>query len=147
MSHAIRGEEVMGNSRLQVIISKFLEIEPPVFAHMPHLVNDKGTKISKEQPLDTLLSKGFLPESLINGAALLGWNPPHREDASVISGSVSVFMKNEVLGMKDLNDLFSLDKVQKKGALYSFDTLAFFNQQHIRQKFEYFDQLELKRCI
>ena len=108
MSHAIRGEEVMGNSRLQVIISKFLEIEPPVFAHMPHLVNDKGTKISKEQPLDTLLSKGFLPESLINGAALLGWNPPHREDASVISGSVSVFMKNEVLGMKDLNDLVTL---------------------------------------
>jgi len=82
-----------------------LDIDPPEFAHMPHLVNDKGTKISKEQPLDTLLNKGFLPEALINGAALLGWNPPHREDASVISGSVSVFMKNEVLGMKDLNDL------------------------------------------
>ena len=51
------------------------------------------------------MNKGFVPEALINGAALLGWNPPHREDASVISGSVSVFMKSEVLGMKDLNDL------------------------------------------
>lgn len=46
-----------------------------------------------------------MPEALINGAALLGWNPPHREDASVISGPVSIFMKSEVLGMKDLNDL------------------------------------------
>ena len=48
VSHAIRDQDAMLNTRLQIIISKLLEIDPPEFAHMPHLVNDKGTKISKE---------------------------------------------------------------------------------------------------
>ena len=102
VSHAIRDERHIAGSRQQVVLSKLLEIETPVFAHLPHLVNDKGSKVLREQPLQTLLDKGFTPEALVNGAALLGWNPPHREDAQVISGPVSVFMKNEVLTMKDL---------------------------------------------
>jgi hypothetical protein len=44
----------------------------------------------------------MLTEAMINCAVLLGWNPPHREDPSVISGPMSVFMKHEVLNMKDL---------------------------------------------
>lgn len=39
---------------------------------------------------------------MINGLALLGWNPPHREDLNVIQSTGSVFMKHEVLSMKDL---------------------------------------------
>jgi glutamyl/glutaminyl-tRNA synthetase len=78
------------------------EIDSPEFAHLPHLVNDKGHKVSKEQSLETLIEKGFQQEALINCAALLGWNPPHREDPSVISAPLSVFMKHETLSIKDL---------------------------------------------
>jgi glutamyl-tRNA synthetase len=42
ISHSIREEEAIQNSRLQIMISKLLEIDPPEFAHVPHLVNDKG---------------------------------------------------------------------------------------------------------
>jgi hypothetical protein len=48
------------------------------------------------------MEKGFLPETLLNGVALLGWNPPHREDPSVVSSSINTFMKNEVLDIKDI---------------------------------------------
>ena len=44
----------------------------------------------------------MLPEAMLNGLALLGWNPPHREDPGIVSSPVSVFMKHEVLTMKDL---------------------------------------------
>jgi glutamyl/glutaminyl-tRNA synthetase len=79
-----------------------LEIDSPEFAHLPYLVNDKARRIGKEQSLEALIQKGMLPEAMINCAVLLGWNPPHREDPSVISGPMSVFMKHEVLNMKDL---------------------------------------------
>lgn len=46
--------------------------------------------------------QGFLPEALINGLALLGWNPPHREDPDVVSQNTNIFLKHEVLSMKDL---------------------------------------------
>ena len=85
-----------------------LEIDSPEFAHLPNLVNDKGHKVGKEQSLETLIQKGFQSEALINCSALLGWNPPHREDPSVISGPLSVFMKHETLNMKDLLGTVSL---------------------------------------
>lgn len=54
-----------------------------------------------------MLEKGFLPETIMNGLALLGWNPPHREDPGIISSPVNVFMKHEVLIDKDLLSLVS----------------------------------------
>ena len=48
-----------------------------------------------------------MPEALINGLALLGWNPPHREDSSVIGGSLSNFLKNEVMSLKEIEELVS----------------------------------------
>jgi hypothetical protein len=43
----------------------------------------------------------------VNGIALLGWNPPHREDPGIISSSVNAFMKHEVLDQKDLFTMVS----------------------------------------
>jgi hypothetical protein len=56
----------------------------------------------KEPTLNGLKDKGFLPEAVLNGIALLGWNPPHREDPSVISAPLNAFMKYEVLTLKDI---------------------------------------------
>ena len=96
------------NTVSQKVLCKMLEIDSPEYAHLPHLVNDKGNRIAKEQSLDTLIQKGFQPEALINCSALLGWYPPHREDPSVISAPLSVFMKSEVLTMKDMLGTVSL---------------------------------------
>jgi len=58
---------------------------PPVFAHLPLLMNDKGQKLSKrfgDVSVQAYKDKGYLPEAMINSLALLGWNPPHKEDDS-----------------------------------------------------------------
>lgn len=83
--------------------------------------------------------KGFLPEAVLNGIALLGWNPPHREDSSVLSETTGVFMRHEVLSLKDMIQQFNLDKVSKSGAKFAIEKLEYFNSMHIRNRFDYVD--------
>lgn len=65
-----------------------LQFDQPEFAHLPLLLNNKGQKLSKrfgDVSVQSYKEMGFLPEALLNAVALLGWNPPHREDVNVIS--------------------------------------------------------------
>ena len=97
------------------------ELDPPEFAHLPLLLNSKGQKLSKrfgDVSVDSFREKGFLPEALLNSIALLGWNPPHREDPNVLAESTGVFMRHEVLKMSDMIEQFNLDKVSKSGAKF-----------------------------
>lgn len=48
------------------------------------------------------MEKGFLPEALLNGVALMGWNPPHREDPTVLAENTGVFLRHEVLRLDDM---------------------------------------------
>ena len=82
-----------------------LQIDPPEFAHLPLLMNSKGQKLSKrfgDVSVESYKEKGFLPEAVLNGIALLGWNPPHREDPDVLSESSGVFLRHEVLSLEDM---------------------------------------------
>jgi len=82
-----------------------LEIEAPEFAHLPLLLNNKGQKLSKrfgDVSVESYKEKGFLPEALLNGIALLGWNPPHREDPNVLAESTGVFARSEVLTVQQM---------------------------------------------
>ena len=84
-----------------------LEIDPPEFAHLPLLLNQKGQKLSKrfgDVSVESYKDKGFLPEAILNGIALLGWSPPHREDPNVLAETSSVFMRHEVLSLSDMVD-------------------------------------------
>lgn len=62
--------------------------------------------------------KGYLPEAVLNGIALLGWNPPHREDPTILAESATVFMKHEVLEVEEMVRSFNLDKIGKSGAKF-----------------------------
>ena len=119
-----------------------LEIDPPEFAHLPLLLNSKGQKLSKrfgDVSVASYRDKGFLPEAVLNGIALLGWNPPHREDATVLSESSGVFMRHEVLSLDDMINQFNLDKVTKSSAKFAIEKLEFLNSMHIRDKYDYID--------
>ena len=86
---------------------------------MPLLLNSKGQKLSKrfgEVSVKQYKDQGYLPEAVLNGIALLGWNPPHREDPNVLAENLGVFMKHEVLTIEDMLNQFNLDKVSKSGA-------------------------------
>jgi len=65
------------------------KLEPPQYAHLPPIVDSVKEKPINDVSLSTYMNKGYLRSTLQNGAALLGWNPPHREDATVASLSTS----------------------------------------------------------
>ena len=78
------------------------------------------------------MDKGYLPEALVNGVALMGWNPPHREDPTVLAENTGVFMKHEVITLPEMVIQFNLDKIQKTGAKFDLDKISYLNSMHIR---------------
>ena len=119
-----------------------LQIDPPEFAHLPLLLNNRGQKLSKrfgDVSVESYRDRGFLPEALLNGIALLGWNPPHRDDPSLLAESTGVFFRHEVLSLTDMIQQFNLDKVGKSGAKFAIEKLEYLNAQHIRDRFNYIE--------
>ena len=90
-----------------------------------------------------------MPEAVLNGIALLGWNPPHREDPAILQESSGVFQRHEVLSLDDMIQQFNLDKVTKSGAKFAIEKLEFLNSMHIRDKFDYVagNEAEAKKCV
>jgi glutamyl-tRNA synthetase len=93
----------------------------PQFAHLPLLLNKDKTKLSKRQnsvSVQEYIAKGYLPEAMINFLALLGWNPGTTQD---------VFTKQELI------DQFSLERVQKAGAIFDLQKLDWLQGQWMRK--------------
>jgi glutamyl-tRNA synthetase len=81
-----------------LILYDMLGFEKPDFAHLPLLLNSKGQKLSKrfgDVSVESYKDQGFTPEALLNGIALLGWNPPQSQQE--ITDESEKFLKHEVL--------------------------------------------------
>lgn len=59
---------------------------------------------------------------------------------------MSLYLKHEVLEIKDLLELFDLDKIGKSGVKFNPDKLEYLNSMHIRNRFDHYDELESKKC-
>lgn len=77
----------------------------------------------------------------------MGWNPPHRDDISVVNAPVTVYMKHEVLDRNDFEQLFNLDKVGKSGVKLDETKMEYFNSMHLRNRFNYFNEDEKMEAI
>jgi len=102
--------------------SKFLfPLHRFLFAHLPLLLNPDRSKLSKRQgdvAVEDYRKKGYLPEALLNFVALLGWNRGDDE---------------EIFSLDDLIKDFSLERVNKSGAVFNIDKLNWMNGQYIRK--------------
>ncbi|MBT4209863.1 MAG: glutamate--tRNA ligase [Candidatus Komeilibacteria bacterium] len=128
ISHVIRGEEWMPSFPKHILIYKALKYNLPTFVHLPLLLNPDKSKLSKRQgdvAVEDYLKKGYLIESLINYVALLGWNPGNDQE---------FFMINELI--KE----FSLEKINKAGAVFDITKLNWFNAEYIRKIIEQNDK-------
>ncbi len=120
ITHVIRGEEWLPSLPKHLLLYEFLGWKPPVFAHLPLLLNPDKSKLSKRQgdvAVEDYLAKGYLPQALNNFLALLGWNPGD---------------DREIFSLGELIDLFSLDRVNKAGAVFNTEKLDWMNQQYIQ---------------
>ncbi|MBI3231706.1 MAG: glutamate--tRNA ligase [Candidatus Doudnabacteria bacterium] len=121
ITHVIRGEEWLPSTPKHVLIYKALGWEPTQFAHLPLILNPDKSKLSKRQGdafVEDFLKHGYLKEALINFVAFLGWNPKTDQ---------------ELFSLSELIEQFSLDKVNKAGAVFDDGKLNWFNSQYIKK--------------
>ena len=117
----IRGEEWLPSLPKHILLFSMLGWQPPRYAHVPLLLNKDKTKLSKRQnavSVEDYIEKGYLPEVLINFLALLGWNPGTTQ---------------EMFSLQELTEAFSLDRVQKAGAIFDLEKLDWLQGQWIRK--------------
>ncbi|MAG44293.1 glutamate--tRNA ligase [bacterium] len=123
ISHVIRGEEHLSNTPRQIIIYNALNLKIPKFAHLPLILGSDRSKMSKRHgavSIEHYKNQGYLSEALINFMALLGWNPGQ--------GSTK-----EIFSIKELIKQFTLQKVQKAGAVFNLDKLNWMNREYIKK--------------
>lgn len=120
ITHVIRGEDHIPNTPKQMLIQRALGFLPPVYAHLPLLLGADRSKLSKRHG-DTATrdyhKAGYLPEAVLNFLALLGWNPG---------------TEREFFTLEELIKEFSLEKVQKGGAIFNEEKLSWLNHAYIR---------------
>lgn len=121
ITHVIRGEEWLPSMPKHLLLYQALGWEPPRFAHLPLLLNKDRSKLSKRQghvAVDAYQREGYLPQALVNFVALMGWHAQSDQ---------------EVFTVEELIQAFSLERVQKGGAIFDTDKLLWINGQHIRR--------------
>ncbi len=120
ISHVIRGEEWLLSVPKHLRLYQAFGWQPPHMAHLPLLLNADRSKLSKRQgdvAVEDFLEKGYLPSALNNYIALLGWNPGTDQ---------------EIFSLDQLIQLFSLERVNKSGAVFDIQKLNWMNSQYIK---------------
>ena len=120
ISHVIRGEEWIASLPKHALLYESFGWDLPHFAHLPLLLNQDKSKLSKRQgdvAVEDYINKGFLKEALINYVSLLGW---HGSD------------NKEIYNMEELINSFSINRIKSSGAIFDIKKLTWFNQQYIK---------------
>ncbi|EKE21833.1 MAG: hypothetical protein ACD_7C00117G0005 [uncultured bacterium] len=123
ITHVIRGEEWLPSLPKHLLLYKYFGWEAPQFAHLPLLVNQDRSKLSKRQgdvAVEDYIKKGYLKEAIINFVALLGWNPGKGET-------------QEIFSLEELVEKFDLAKVHKAAAVFDLKKLDWINAQYIKK--------------
>ncbi len=121
ITHVIRGEDHISNTPKQILIQKALDFPSSEFAHIALTLGTDKSKLSKRHgavSISEYREKGYLPEALVNFIALLGWHPGG---------------ENEIYGLGELIEKFSLSDCQKSGAVFDIKKLDYMNGCYIRK--------------
>ena len=121
ITHVIRGEEWISSLPKHVTLYNAFNWKLPQFCHLPLLLNEDKSKLSKRQgdvAVEDFINKGYLKEALINFVALLGWHPEN---------------DNELFLLEDLVKHFSIDRVNKSGAIFDREKLIWMNREYIKK--------------
>ena len=124
ITHIIRGEDHISNTPRQILIQEALGINRPEYAHIPLILASDRSKLSKRRNATSITEyrqKGYISGALINYMALLGWNPG---------------TDKELFTIDELVKEFSLENIQKGGAVFDIEKLNWFNREYIKKMSE-----------
>jgi glutamyl-tRNA synthetase len=119
ITHVIRGDDHVNNTPRQINIFRALAKEPPVYAHLPTVLNEQGEKMSKRngaKPVTQYRDEGYLPDAMVNYLARLGWS--HGDD--------------EIFSREQFLQWFSLDHLGRSAAQFDEAKLRWVNAQHMK---------------
>ncbi len=119
ITHVIRGDDHVNNTPRQINIFRALGVEPPVYAHLPTVLNEQGEKMSKRngaKPVTQYRDEGYLPDAMVNYLARLGWS--HGDD--------------EIFSRAQFLQWFDLDHLGRSAAQFDEAKLRWVNAQHLK---------------
>jgi len=119
ITHVIRGDDHLINTPRQILLYEALERPLPLFAHLPMILGTDRARLSKRHGVTSVLEyrrRGFLPETMVNFLARLGWS----------HGDQEIFTREELIG------LFDLDSVGSSAAIFDEAKLKWLNQCHLK---------------
>jgi len=119
ITHVIRGDDHVNNTPRQINILRALGATPPVYAHLPTVLNEQGEKMSKRhgaKPVTQYRDEGYLADAVVNYLARLGWS--HGDD--------------EIFTREQLVQWFDLDHLGKSAGQFDEAKLRWVSAQHIK---------------
>lgn len=120
VTHVIRGEDHIPNTPRQMLIAEALGFPHPSYAHLPLVLAEDRTKLSKRKgalPVTEYKAMGFLPNALLNFMAFIGFNPGG---------------EREIYTLEELIPVFDVAKIHKSGAIFNVEKLKWMNKEHMR---------------
>lgn len=121
ITHVIRGEDLVNTTPKVLLLRQALgDDDPPVYAHLPLIVNEARKKLSKRRDdvnIGDYLDRGFLPEAMLNYLATLGWGAPDGVELRPVA---------------EIVELFELSDIGKSPAAFDLKKLSHFNGEYIR---------------
>jgi len=120
ITDVIRGDDHLNNAPKHILLFEALGRPVPRFLHMPMILGSDRAKLSKRHGAASVLEyrdQGFLPETMINFLARLGW--AHGDQ--------------EIFSLDELVELFTLEEINKSGAVFEEAKLRWLNQQHLKR--------------
>jgi glutamyl-tRNA synthetase len=124
ITHVVRGCEYLTSTPKYNLLYEAFGWEIPTYVHLPLIMgkNEDGSvsKLSKRHGstgFADLIKEGYLPETIVNYIALLGWCPKENR---------------ELFTLPELVENFSIDGISKSPAVFDYDKLTWFNGEYIR---------------
>lgn len=122
ITHVIRGEDHIYNTGKHIELFQALDVSPPVYAHIPLILNHDGSKMSKRDTgaaLGYYIENGYLPEAVRNYLCLLGWSP--KDD-------------REVLAIDDVRELFDWEHLHHHNAKFDLEKCRWMNGEYLKMQ-------------
>lgn len=120
ITHVMRGQEYLSSTPKYNLLYESFGWDIPEYVHLPLIIKEDGSKFSKrlgDPSFEDLVKMGYLPQAIVNYIALLGWSPGTDQ---------------EFFTLAELEEVFSIDRINRSSAAFSFDKLTWLNGEHIR---------------
>lgn len=121
ITDVIRGEDHLSNTAKHVALFQAFGVTPPRYAHIPLILNDDGSKMSKRHlgaSLQHYIDSGYAPEAVLNYLCLLGWSPKDGQ---------------ELFSISELVTRFELSAINRSNARFDLKKLDHMHFEHVRK--------------